>query len=129
MSTINSTVRQHTLANLTISERKFLEYFYVQVYVPPSLSEGRTSRNLWDPSTSPTFSRQLIRSICIQYGYGGTIHWIVRKQFGRRQLDRGLYIIPEIVELHELWCNTENLNLTITSHRNDTIVINRRFNS
>ena len=126
MSNTQTLPCQHTLANLTKTERNFLEYFYVQVYTPPSMSEGKT--NMWNPGMPTTFTRQLIRSICISYGYGGTIHWIVRKQFGRRLADRGLYNIPELAELHELWTNTENLSLTINTNAGNIINVNRKFN-
>lgn len=119
--------RTFSLATLTKSERNFLEFFYVQVYSPP-IDGLAYIGNLWNPSMPTTFSRQLIRSICKKFGYAGTIHWIVRKQFGRRLLNRGVYDIPELLELHKLWNNTPELNLVITTNNGNKITINRKNN-
>lgn len=110
-----------TLANLTPKQRAFIEYFYINVYDPTSQS------NLWNPSLGFTgFNRSLIRSLCKKFGYGGTIQWIVRKPFGRRG-ERGLYNIPEIKELHDLWeCSV--IDMTIKTHNGQEFPIKRANN-
>ncbi len=122
--TQTATMNNHTLANLTPKQRTFLEYFYVNIYDPTSTT------NIWIPnigiSSSEFFHRTLVRSICKKFGYSGTIQWIVRKQFGRRG-DRGLYNIPEIRELHELWeCSV--IDMTIKTYNGQEIKIKRANN-
>lgn len=110
-----------TLANLTPKQRAFIEYFYINVYNPIA------PQNLWNPSLGSTlFSRSLVKSLCKKFGYGGTIQWIVRKPFGRRG-ERGLYNIPEIKELHDLWeCSV--INMTIKTHNGQEFPIKRANN-
>ena len=110
-----------TLANLTPKQRAFIEYFYINVYNPLA------PLNLWNPSIGSTlFSRSLVKSLCKKFGYGGTIQWIVRKPFGRRG-ERGLYNIPEIKELHDLWeCSV--INTTIKTYNGQEFPIKRANN-
>ena len=55
-----------------------------------------------------------------------TIQWIVRKPFGRRG-ERGLYNIPEIKELHDLWeCSV--INTTIKTYNGQEFPIKRANN-
>jgi len=110
-----------TLANLTPKQRAFIEYFYINVYNPLA------PLNLWNPSIGSTlFSRSLVKSLCKKFGYGGTIQWIVRKPFGRRG-ERGLYNIPEIKELHDIWeCSV--INMTIKTHNGQEFPIKRANN-
>lgn len=117
----NSNTVTHTLANLTKTERLFLEYFYIQSYDSASRS------NAFIPGAGGCFTRPYIRSICKKFGYGGTIHWIVRKQFGRRTATRGMYEIPELQELHELWQKSD-IQLKIVTRAGETIYINRKNN-
>ena len=110
-----------TLANLTPKQRAFIEYFYINVYNPIA------PLNLWNPNIGSTlFSRSLVKSLCKKFGYGGTIQWIVRKPFGRRG-ERGLYNIPEIKELHDLWeCSV--INTTIKTYNGQEFPIKRANN-
>ena len=110
-----------TLGNLTPKQRAFIEYFYMNVYDPTAQT------NLWNPKLgSCAFSRSIVKSICKKFGYGGTIQWIVRKPFGRRT-DRGLYNIPEIKELHDLWeCSV--INITIKTYNGQEFPIKRTNN-
>lgn len=119
MNFSTSPTTQFTLANLTNKQRSFLEYFYINVYDPNNTS------NLWNPSLGTCdFSRSLIKSICKKYGYSGTIHWIVRKRFSRRT-DRGLYSLPELKELHDLWESSDIIK-TIITHNFHRIAIERK---
>lgn len=110
-----------SLSALTPKQRTFMEYFYLNVYDPTA------QINLWNPNMgSVEFSRSIVKSICKKFGYGGTIQWIVRKPFGRRT-DRGLYCIPELKELHDLWeCSV--IDTTIKTHNGQEIAVRRANN-
>jgi len=119
----NSTTVTNTLANLTKTERIFLEYFYIKSYN----SKNIRGVNPFNPALSTLCTRQYINAICKKFGYAGTSQWIVRKQFGRRMSSRGIYDIPELKELHDLWENTD-IVLKIVTRAGETIYINRKKN-
>lgn len=114
------------LADRIPTERTFLEYMYTQIYYPPQY-DGEMNHNIWYPSQPTLFSRSLIQSLSIKFGYTYVLAWLVRKHIGRRQLKRAVYDIPEIMEIHELWQNSE-INLTITTKNGSVITINRNNN-
>ena len=63
----------------------------------------------------------------IKFGYTYVLAWLVRKHIGRRQLMRAVYDIPEILEIHKLWQNSE-INITIKTKTGSLITINRKNN-
>lgn len=115
-----------SLTDRTPTERTFLEYMYVQIYSPPQ-HDGDITQNLWNPSQPTLFSRSLIQSLSIKFGYTYVLAWLVRKHIGRRQLMRAVYDIPEILEIHKLWQNSE-INITIKTKTGSLITINRKNN-
>jgi len=104
-------------AKLEPHQKDFMMWLYTQAY--------NTKTGLWlNNSPEPTleFSRTWIRAMCRVFGYSGTIHWIVRKRFGRRT-QRGTYQIPELLQIHSMLQTGQLRETTITTRKANVVTI------
>lgn len=100
-------------------QKNFMLWIYAQVYNPET--------GLWLGQTEPCieFSRSWVNSQCRSYGYAGTIHWIVRKRFGRRT-QRGTYQIPELLQIHSMIQSGDIKQNTVTSVKGQVVALPTR---
>lgn len=110
-----------SLVSLLPKQRAFLEYLYIRIYDPTDVA-----KSIWDPNTGFAVSRETIDYTAQLFGYSETVNWIVRKNKNRRSL-RGLYYLPELMELHNLWQST-SIDITIKLHNGNEIQVRRNFN-
>jgi len=106
-------------ATLLPHQKDFMLWLYTQVYNPET--------GLWLNGTKPEqptieFTRSWIRSMCRIFGYSGTIHWLVRKRFGRRT-QRGTYQIPELTQIHTMLQTGQITQTSVTTRKAHTVQI------